>query len=175
MTMEYTRKFEVRICKCGCIHFIPWKDIDDAIESGKEFLFICNRCGTALRYGADDYFDEGKALYCYPLDEGEITKDRYEKQFTKILYSEGVRVPMKTGQYADFYDGSVFYDCQPCRWSSKLYEYRTIEEVREYYHKQTELAKQVNIDRLMDKLDDDKREALSHYYIKALVKENEDA
>lgn len=179
MATEYTRKFEVRICKCGCIHFIPWKDIEDAIDQNKEFVVICNRCGTAVRYGADDYyFDElgdGKALYCYPLDKGEITKERFDTEFTKILYNEGVRVPMRTGQLADFYDGNTFYDTQPHFWSSKLYECKTIEEVRDYYQKMNELAKQVNIDSLMDKLDDDKRECLSHYYIKALVKENEDA
>lgn len=163
------RKFEVRICKCGCIHFIPWSDIEEAIEQNKEFVMICNRCGTALRYGADDYFDGGKALYCLPLDKGEITKERFEKEFTKILYSEGIRVPMRTGQFADFYDGNTFYDCQPYFWSSKLYECKTIDEAREYYQKQTELATKVNIDWFMGKLDDDQREALSHYYIKAFV------
>lgn len=173
MTKEYTRKFEVRICKCGSVHFIPWQDIEDAIDQNKEFVVICNRCGSAVRYGADDYFDEGKALYCFPLDKGEITKDRFEAEFTKILYSEGVRVPMRTGQLADFYDGNLFYDCQPCFWSSMLYECETIEEARAYYQERIALAKQVNIEWFMDKLDDDKRDALNHYYIKALRGDNE--
>lgn len=171
MENKNTRNFEVRICKCGCVHFIPWSDIENAIDNNKEFLFICNRCGTALRYGADDYFDAGKALYCFPLDKGEITKERFEKEFTKILYSEGVRVPMKTGQFADFYDGNTFYDIQPFNWSSKIYECKGIEEIRRYYEKQTELAKKVNIDRFMKSLTDEQKADLSHYYIKAFIKE----
>lgn len=161
------KKYEVRICRCGCVHFIPWKDVEDAVEQNKEFVTICNRCGEAVRYGADDYFDEGNALYCYPLDTGEITKERFDEEFTKIFYSKGVRVPMKTGYFADFYDGDTFYDCQSFNWSSKLYECRTIEEIREFYQKQNSLAKQVNIDRFMNKLDEDKRESLNHYYIQA--------
>ena len=167
------KTYEVRICKCGCVHFIPWADVEHAIDENKELVVICNRCGTAVRYGAEDYFDEGKALYCFPLDVGEITLDRFNKEFTKILYSEGKRVPMKTGQLADYYSGEHFYDCQPCFWSSALYEKCTIEEVRSYYERQTKLATQVNIDRFMNSLTPEQKESLSHYYISAFCKEGE--
>lgn len=161
------KKHEVRTCKCGCVHFVPWSDIETAIDHDKEFVMICNRCGTALRYGAEDYMSEGKALYCFPLAAVEITKERFDAKFTKILYSEGKRVPMKTGQFADFYDGNTFYDCQPHFWSSKLYEYKTIEEIRNYYERQNELAKQVNVERFMNSLTSEEKESLAHYYIKA--------
>ena len=79
------KKYEVRICRCGCVHFIPWKYFEDAVEQNKEFVTICNRCGEAVRYGADDYFDEGNALYCYPLDTGEITKSGLIRNLQKFF------------------------------------------------------------------------------------------
>ena len=46
-------KYDVRICGCGHIHFVPNEMIDEAIDNNKNVLLICGGCGQATMIGAD--------------------------------------------------------------------------------------------------------------------------
>ena len=48
-----SRKYDIRICKCGRIHAIPNERIKNALNADKNFLLICAACGNATLIGAD--------------------------------------------------------------------------------------------------------------------------
>ena len=48
-----SRKYDIRICKCGRIHAIPNERIEKALDADKNFLLICAACGDATLIGAD--------------------------------------------------------------------------------------------------------------------------
>lgn len=48
-----SRKYDIRICKCGRIHAIPNERIEKALDADKNFLLICAACGNATLIGAN--------------------------------------------------------------------------------------------------------------------------
>ena len=59
--METTKKYDIRICKCGRIHAIPKEKIERAIDENKNFFLICASCGKGTLIGAGASRD-----YLYP-------------------------------------------------------------------------------------------------------------
>ena len=122
-TICKTLEMELRICKCGCIHILDAKPIEEALEKHKEILLICGNCGTAFRVGTDATAeacaDEGPNLYERIIMRKAtiITEDSFAdrpaertKPFDKIYHNKGYRVPMMTGQMATRFDGRLFVD-----------------------------------------------------------------
>ena len=175
-------KYDLSICSCGRIHMIPEYKIDEAISKTKELLVICGGCGRAVKYGADvvpdlDNSDED----CYEMysvdfssyEDKVINTDTFkgnekEKAVEEILYSHGIKVPMKTGQYATDYFNGRFSD----RWYPDFYKIQrtdiTVKEIMDFIDKYNHDRTTVNMDRFINETPDDILAELSTYYIDGL-------
>ncbi len=177
-----SRKYDIRICKCGRIHAIPDEKIEKVLEADKNFLLICAGCGNAILIGADispDWDDPSKDCYemysrnfsSYEnkiINEDIFTGNENEKAVGEILYSHGFKVPMKTGQYAtDFFNGR-FSD----RWYPDFYKIQrkdiTVKEIMDFIDEYTHDRITVNMDRFINETPDDILEELSGYWIEGL-------
>ena len=167
------KKYEVTFCSCGSIHFIPWEAIEVAIEKDEEVVLICGHCGAACRIGADDYFDDGKAMYKLAMPNSVgitttmFTNNAPHKNFSRIIYDVGVKVPMMTGGYAKFHSGDVWYDTDNPLTDYKLQELHSYEKIMEYYTDWERRARTVNMTAFKRALNPGQMEALKGYYITA--------
>lgn len=116
-------KYDIHICSCGRIHFVRMRDVTCALTANKELAVVCGGCGkvriTGANKGYDEYFEKDCFdMYRYNLqDKTEITRTQFKagprgKMLYKILYSEGIRVPMETGYFATKYNCNRFADLQ---------------------------------------------------------------
>lgn len=181
-----TRKYDVRICGCGRIHFVLNKDIDDAIESDRELWLVCGGCGKTTRIGADiehDWLsdDPEKMIYnMYSFEHGahkdyELTVESFaatdnHKGIYKVLRSVGERPVMMTGMHANGFDH--FSDYFQDNWYPDFWKIErsdiTKEEIFQFIEQWKKDHVTVNMRLLLRTLDDDKLEALSCYHIKGL-------
>lgn len=146
-----SRKYDIRICKCGRIHAIPNERIEKALDADKNFLIICAACGDATLINTDTFKGNEK-----------------EKAVEEILYSHGIKVPMKTGNYATDYFNGRFSD----RWYPDFYKIQrtdiTIKEIMDFIDKYNHDRTTVNMDRFINEIPDDILGELSNYYIDGL-------
>jgi hypothetical protein len=173
------RKFDVRFCRCGRIHLVDWCDINAAIDTEKEILLICGGCGAATRIGADDY-DGGKAMYSIDLtheskdhvviDERNFAdntepSEKYFPKFTKIIYSNGIRVPMKNGYYATSYFNGIWQDTRRdyINFNEARLLRKSVADVQKEYEEDLANSRIVDVDRLFDSLNDEKKRVLTPY------------
>ena len=69
-----SKKYDMRICKCGRIHMIDEDKLEKALENNKNLLLICGGCGTATLIGADiepDLNEPNKK--CYMMYSGDLS------------------------------------------------------------------------------------------------------
>lgn len=117
-------KYDMRICKCGRIHMVLKEKIKNAVENNKNLLLICGGCGSIEVIGADvqpDWVEPDKNCYMMyttdfsPYKDAIISISDFDptnrhKGIDEIIYSHGLKVPMKTGEYATSYSGGWFAD-----------------------------------------------------------------
>lgn len=171
-------KYDMRICKCGRIHMIERERIEKSITDNKDLLLVCGGCGTATLIGADiepNWSDPEKD--CYTMYSNNFSKDRFitnsdfcdaedHKAISEIFYSQGIRVPMMTGQYAtDYYDGK-FSD----RWYPDFYKIQrkgiTVDEIMLFINEYTQNRTTVNMTTFIRNTPDEMLKEISQYYIK---------
>lgn len=177
------RKYDVRICSCGRIHFVPNKDIDDAIESDRELWLVCGGCGKTTRIGADiehDWLsDDPEAIaynmYSFDHDSYQLTAESFNatdthKGIYKVIHSVGKRPVMMTGMKATHYFAPAgrFED----NWYPDLYKIErndiTKEEVFQFIEQWNKDRLTVNMNALLRTLTEEECEALSGYAIEGL-------
>ena len=172
------KEYDVRICKCGRIHFLDWDKIKKAIDNNRVYGYICGGCGTIRAIGADKFYDEYEGKECYDMfsydfEEETISTSNFfdnngNRPFDEFCYSKGIRVPMNTGSYARAQFNNQFTDIWYPDFHSVLKKSSTKEEIVEFINKFLKDANTVNMNRLIAEIgDDDKCEVLSHYAIKA--------
>lgn len=168
IVFEKQSKYEIRICKCGTIHFIPEEKIDKALEEDKELLWICGSCGQGTRIGGDrepNIYDEGPdapewIFNMYSIDfnpntihetlsisaEDFTTTDK-RKGFSEIFYSTGIKVPMMSGMNAKQHNGAnrYFLDIWWPDWYKIEGSDMTKEDILEFISKYKEDCKKVNM------------------------------
>ena len=175
-------KFDVRICKCGRIHFIDNKLIDEALEQDKNLMVICGGCGSVQLIGADrftDWTDPDKTIfnmYTFNVqDEQQIwdaslfTESDKKKATSKILYDAGVQVMMQSGYFARSFENGIgrFQDMwYPDFW--KIPANATAEEYKEFIEKWQKDSVTVNMPFLLRTLTEEQAQALSGYIIEGL-------
>lgn len=155
-------KYEVRVCNCGRIHVFSHEKIENAIYNNKELLLVCGGCGSRTVIGAD-YRAEGAYgfeepcydMYSFTLDSTfSITADFKTPtghEISEILFNNGIRVPMMTGEYAKLYTPFVgFLDI----WFPDLYKIEapgtTMKDVAEFIAKYRKDRKTVNMNRFIN-------------------------
>ena len=175
-----TKKFDVRFCSCGRIHLVDWDSIENAIDNNKEILLICGGCGRASRIGADDYFDGGKSMYTIDLaheskdhviiDERNFSdnadsSEEYFPKFTKIIYSNGIRIPMKNGYYATSYFNGIWQDTRRdhINFNEARLLRKSLADVQKEYEENLANSRIVDVDRLFNSLNDEEKRVLTPY------------
>ena len=104
----------------GRVVLVENKTIDEAIDSDKEILIICNAWsgGYAHAVGAekdiDPDFGECWNMYGYDIKDKELDAVDLDK-FYRVIISSGEQIWMKSGDQANSYIGGVFTD-----WNTSL-------------------------------------------------------
>lgn len=178
-----TRKYDIRICSCGRIHFVLNSEIDAALEADKELWLVCGGCGKTTRIGAEiehDWTsdDPNKMIYnMYTMNDEsyELTADRFNgndkhKGIYKVIHSVGERPVMMTGMHATHYFAPAgrFEDSwYPDFWKIQRSDI-TKEEILQFIKEWEKDRVTVNMHQLLRMLDEEKLEALSAYMIDGL-------
>lgn len=188
-TVKWDSEYEIRICQCGHIHFIPHKKVATALRRHKELLLICGSCGEATRIGADeepDFYDESNSGIIYNMYSQSLNPNRIndaisitprsfktisgiQKGFNEIFYSAGIKVPMMSGQYAQMYNfyGEYFLDIWFPDWYKIERADVTLEEVKSFIETSKTESQKVNMDRFVSETDDKYLQYLARTTIKA--------
>lgn len=180
------KKLEVRICKCGRIHFYSSELLDKLLEEEKELVLVCSRCGHTIHIGADVesamFFDEDADpediaynMYAYSLENEEFDAKNFDKEamkkegkrtIGKIIIDEGIGVMMDTGYMADYYGSNGFADYGSN--FDRMKKYKSLSELESDLDDYDKQRHQVCMKALLRNLTDDQAETLSCYFIKNL-------
>lgn len=100
--------YQIYFADNGKIIFIPYKFISEAVEADKELLIIQTGYRGNFRYaiGANKT-NEGYMVYGYTPDEGVLDEKDLEK-FHRVIFTQGEKVYMEDGDYADNHYGNVW-------------------------------------------------------------------
>lgn len=182
---------EMRICKCGKIHFINEDDINQALDEDKEVLLICARCGQSFLIGGYEFYDEmsdlnrksymmyTSELYCkngkVELEKIDFNEDyrgigdlTHSKPFYKIIYSEGIRVPLKNGNYANHYFADIFSDMEYPDFLLRISpKYITKDEIFKYIEDWKVNRRTVDMERFIFENKSEDLDVISCYLINA--------
>lgn len=163
-------KHTAHFCSCGRIHMLDDDKLDSIFEEGKMLLLICAGCGAATIIGADvepDYFTGENACIMFTKDfsRNEDTSITTGGEVKEIFYSQGIKVPMKTGGYADFYIGGRFFDTTTPVDEYLIEEKDTKEEILELFNNHKLKAKTVDMNRFIKGTPDDILDEISNYAI----------
>lgn len=106
-------KYNIRVCSCGRVHPVLWSDLEETFDNEEELILICRNCGSANRFGADSFTDkEGRknfSMYTIELPRDDsisiksFDQEVSNKKLSQILLSPGVKIPMMTGNYANYF------------------------------------------------------------------------
>jgi len=97
------KKYDCLFCNCGRIHIMDYDEYDWLESSPKRsYIRVCMRCGSTHRVFLTDN-GEGFDICSVDVPDGTIVHDIN----TKIHFSRGIMIPLKSGGYADwrFHDG----------------------------------------------------------------------
>ena len=176
-----SKKYEMKICKCGRIHMIDTNKLNKALKSNKNLILICAGCGTAILIKVDieaEWKESNNNCYMMclsdfsPYENKHITSVDFNftephKAIEEIIYSHGIKVPMESGQYAtDYYNGK-FSD----RWYPDFYKIQhesiTVNEIMDFIDEYNHNRTTVDMNRFIYSTPDDMLTEISHYPIKS--------
>lgn len=167
-------KYSMYICSCGRVHMIPNEKIEEAIVQEKVLVYICGGCGAIRIIGADESVD-GYSMFSYrinydydnPISLEDIFVREKCKPYTEILYSPGIRVPMKTGMCARSYNSDHFCDTWHPDWSKIEWRGITTKKFLEFINKYKRDQVTVDMDRFIRETPDEYLDDISKYCITA--------
>lgn len=94
------RKYYPVIINNGRIALLTFEDFNAAVDAGKSILLICN--GSALIIGANKISEYNYSAYTASISEKTFSVTDFSR-FYKIIVTEGIRVYMKTGNFATYF------------------------------------------------------------------------
>lgn len=106
-------KYDVVFCSCGRIHTIHRELYYWMAEScgNREILTVCTNCGATYgkRLVMDKWADSEHyyTVESFTITDATINTATHDKELS-ILFSSGIRVPLKSGCYADSYNGTMY-------------------------------------------------------------------
>lgn len=177
---------ELKVCKCGRIHFYKFSMLYELLEDEKELILICSNCGDVIHIGSDKrkemvdikdlsvkYIHE---MYSYKIESETITELNFNKEkmneeqkrtIGKILISSGKPVYMETGFYADSMVDSNFCDSSS-QFPYFNEKYDSVEQILSGLIKYNEKRKKVVMHVFIKSLTDEEAKTLSGYLFKNL-------
>lgn len=108
-------KYEAWFCRCGRIHLMNNDKYDWLAEDFKnrKIIRVCQNCGTTRQTWLDECFiddvDDPRPSFTVcgsDLKECEFLGDSN----TQFIFSNGIRVPLLSGAYAEHHGASLWYD-----------------------------------------------------------------
>jgi len=147
------KKYDVRFCSCGRVHFIDQEKINSAIKNEKEVLVVCNHCGSSYVVGASKECDEdGEECYMMYSQSMQDTEVNDMIKIDSIVFTTGEQIRMMTGGEATDHGGYGFID-----WETEKSKNISSEEWEK-------MRKTVNVEHTINWIkDDNKLEQMSHY------------
>lgn len=103
-------KYDVRFCRCGTIHVMPvsYYDWIESDYKNRSVYRVCQHCGRTTRTWLSEY-DDGFCINSCDENDFELSKEN--KDDFKVIFSTGIRVPLKSGNYATYYSsGNCWFD-----------------------------------------------------------------
>lgn len=146
-------KYHGYIFNNGRIAWVSEKDFSDAIELGKEILISCGGWsgGYTRAIGANKTTYDGELCwecYGYEIKDQSFTSEEMQK-FHKLIFTNGIRVYMKTGEPANRYFGGNFADYDTSyedfrrKWNFKNQTKEEFEKLR--FEVDVEMTKRMNV------------------------------
>lgn len=175
-----SEKHDIRICRCGRIHTIPYEKIDKALDDDKNIILACMNCGALSIIGGDYIEDFDNDLCGYEMYTNSVAEDVYSvneslfksednrKALQEVFFSKGYPVPMLTGEYADTYINGEFCDSSSFNNINGLSRIYNIDLLMDAVKTRNENAKQVNMKYFISITPDNVLEELSRYCISGL-------
>ena len=104
------KHYEVWFCGCGRIHIMPHSEFDWMKEDYKNrsIIRICGNCGAAFKTFLTESFEEGFDVNSVDLRDDKVN----EVKNSKLYYSKGIKVYMKSGKEADTEQSGYFANCE---------------------------------------------------------------
>lgn len=165
-------KYDVRFCKCGTIHFLEMKTLDDWCtdgkhSTGKEIVHVCLNCGASIIRGLEDY-EDGFAFYSRDVQETIVG---FDSNKYLVILSKGVKLYMKSGNRPTGNRGNCFIDEEALLreiGTSNLHEIKEINHAGEgKYNLRNIDSLNVNMDLLLRDLTPEQAKSISGFYIKS--------
>ena len=102
-------KYDVRFCRCGTIHVMPvsYYDWMESDYKNRSVYRVCQHCGKTIRTWLSEY-DDGFCINSFEENDFELSKE--DKDDFKVIFSTGIRVPLKSGNYATYQSSGVWFD-----------------------------------------------------------------
>ena len=102
------RKYDVWFCRCGTIQLMPkeyykWLEEDYVNRS---ILRVCQCCGTVRRVWLSEY-ENGFCVNSTSEEDFELSPE--EQSNVRVIFSKGIRVPLKGGLYATRFSPAVVW------------------------------------------------------------------
>ena len=102
------KKYDCWFCDCGRIQVMPNEYYDWMAEDyqHRRVIRVCQHCGATRIMWLDTYFDEGFAVNSADFRNEEINTNGDIEY--RIIFNDGVKVPMMCGGYADAHYGNTY-------------------------------------------------------------------
>ena len=153
------KKYDVWFCDCGHIQTMPTEYIEWMTKdaSHRRVIRVCQHCGNTRVIWLDTFMD-GFSINSSDFRDKEINTKDTDIEY-RIIFSDGIRVPMMCGGYADFFTGDKFVN----------YEYMEADTQRSYdiMIDNTKYTT-VNMEAFIKQNDPDVLKSIAGYYVEGL-------
>lgn len=96
-------KYDAWFCSCGRINLMEDSEYDWLQDNTNRVIFrICKNCGSVYRVWLDPSSYGGYDLCGSSIPGGDCILDASQRNDFKVILHDGIRVPMKSGRYADY-------------------------------------------------------------------------
>ena len=101
------KKYDVWFCKCGHIHLMDekWFDWMSKDCQNRHVIRICQNCGATYEMWLSESFYGGYDVNGKKVENFEVWGDAN----VRILFNEGIAVPLVNGRYADYYCNGTWW------------------------------------------------------------------
>lgn len=103
------QKYDVWFCRCGTIQLMPNEYYDWLQEDyrNRYIIRVCQNCGATRKIWLEEY-EDGFCICGTDANDFELTPDEIKN--CRIIFNQGIRVPIEGGTYADYHVSNMWLD-----------------------------------------------------------------